>query len=186
MKRPREVLSLLAAAAVFGTSLFLFGRVMGLTSPWFALVVMFCFLGLLGIARPLLALRLPGCLREMRAWEMGGRLYPVLGVPVFGALLRRRPLRYLQPLVYLNRYPGDPMKVQNQIEGAEAAHFWAAALLVPYMVYACVQKWWSVLVCFILVQLVGNVYPILHLRWVRGRLKRVFERKRPTRAAGNP
>jgi Glycosyl-4,4'-diaponeurosporenoate acyltransferase len=177
MKRLRDVLILLTVAVAFGVSLTLFRRAVGFTSPWFALVAMFCFLGLVAFARPLFLLGLPCWLREVRVWEVRGRLYRVLGVPVFGELLRRTPLRYLQPLVYLRRYPGDPTKVQAQIEGAEAAHFWAAALIIPYMVFAWVQNWWGVIFWFMVVQVVGNVYPILHLRWVRGRLTRVFDRK---------
>jgi hypothetical protein len=177
MKRTRDVLILLAVAAAFGVSLPLFGRVMGFNSPWFALLVMFCFLGLLGAARPLFVLRLPGWLRQVRAWETEGGLYRSLGVPAFGGLLRRTPLRQLQPLVYLSRCPGDPAKVQKQIEGAEAAHFWAAALVLPYMVFLWFQNRWSILAWFTVVQVVGNVYPILHLRWVRGRMKRVFDKK---------
>lgn len=107
----------------------------------------------------------------------------MLGVPAFGELLRRTPLRYLQPLVYLKRYPGDPAKVQTQIEGAEAAHFWAAVLIIPYMVFACVKNWWGVLFWFMVVQVVGNVYPILHLRWVRGRLTRIIDKKQQNHAA---
>ena len=185
MKRLRDVLILLAIAVAFGVSVNLFRRVFGFESPWFALLVMFCFLGLIAFARPLFLLGLPRWLREVRIWEVRGRFYRVLGVPVFGELLRRPPLRYLQPLVYLRRYPGDPARVLAQIEGAEAAHFWAAALIIPYMMFACVQNWWDVIFWFFIVQVVGNVYPILHLRWVRGRLSRVIGRKRQIHAARN-
>ncbi len=184
MKRLRDVLILLAAATAFGVSLPRFGRVVGFASPSFALIAMFSFLGLVGIARTLFVLRLPCWLRQVRVWEVRGRLYRVLGVPAFGELLRRTPLRHLQPLVYLSRYP--PAKVKHQIEGAEAAHFWAAAFLVPYMVFACFQKWWSVVLWFTVVQILLNVYPILHLRWVRGRLKRVFDRKLLKHSARHP
>ncbi len=183
MKRMRDIMILLGVAAAFGVSLNIARRVVGLASPWFALLVMFCFLGLVAFARPLFTLRVPSWLREVRVWEVRGGLYRKLGVPVFGEILRRTPLRILQPLVYLKRYPGDPAKVQTQIEGAEAAHFWAAVLLIPSMVYACVQNWWSVVFWFTIVQVVGNVYPILHLRWVRGRLKRVFDRNLLNHAA---
>jgi hypothetical protein len=185
MKRLRDVLILLAVAIAFGVSLTLFRSVVGFTSPWFALTIMFSFLGLVAFARPLFLLRLPSWLREVRVWEMRSSLYRVLGVPAFGELLRRTPLRYLQPLVYLRRYPGDPTKVQAQIEAAEAAHFWAAALVIPYMVFACVQNWWGVIFWFMVVQVVGNLYPILHLRWVRGRLTRVINKKLQNHAARN-
>jgi hypothetical protein len=177
MKRLRDLILLLVVAAAFGISLFMARRVIDLMSPWFALLVMFCFLGLVAVARPLFILRMPGWLRGVRPWEMRGRFYRAIGVPAFGELLRRTPLRYLQPLVYLRRYPGDPVRVQIQIEGAEAAHFWAAALMIPYMVFACVRNWWGVIFWFTVVQVAGNLYPIMHLRWVRGRLARVLERR---------
>ena len=185
MKRLCDALVLMALAAAFGVSLTSIRRIFGFTSPWFALATMFCFLGLVAFARPFYLLRMPRWLREVRAWEVKGRLYHALGVPAFGELLRRTPLRYLQPLVYLKRYPGDPTKVQTQIEGAEAAHFWAAALVIPYMVFACVQNWWGVIFWFMVVQVVGNVYPILHLRWARGRLTRVIDKKLQNHAARN-
>jgi len=166
-----------AVTVAFGVSLIMLRRAIGFTSPWFALTTMFCFLGLVAFARPLFILKLPSFLRTVRVWEMRSRLYQVLGVSAFGELLRRTPLRYLQPLVYLKRYPGDPTMVQTQIEGAEAAHWWAAALLILYMVFACIQNWWGVIFWFTIFQVVGNVYPILHLRWVRGRLTRVIAKK---------
>jgi hypothetical protein len=185
MKRLLDILILFAVTVAFAFSLFMLRRAVGFTSPWFALTTMFCFLGLVAFARPLFLLRLPSGLRTVRMWEMRSRLYRVLGVSAFGELLRRTPLRYLQPLVYLKRYPGDATKVQTQIEGAEAAHFWAAALVIPYMAFACVQHWWGVVFWFMVVQVVGNVYPILHLRWVRGRLTRVIDKRLQNHAARN-
>ena len=177
MKRLRDLIVLLVATVVFGYSLIMTRRAVDLTSPWFVLIAMFSFLGWVTFARPLFMIKMPRWLRPVRSWEVRGRFYRAIGVPGFGELLRRTPLRYLQPLVYLRRNPGDPAKVQTQIEWSEAAHFWAAALLIPYMVYACLQNWWGVILWFFVVQVVGNVYPIMHLRWVRGRLTRVLERK---------
>jgi hypothetical protein len=177
MKKLRDSIVLLMVTATFGISLTLFQRAVGFTSPWFALVAMLDFLGLVAFARPLFLLTLPGFLRDVRAWEVKGGVYKVLAVPTYGALLRRTPLRYLNSLVYLSRNPDNPAKVYAQIEAAEAAHFWAAALIVPYMIYACVQNWWSVVGWFTVVQIVGNFYPIMHLRLVRARLNRLLDKK---------
>ena|SRR5579863_4609535 len=103
MEKLRDLMVLLGVAAVFAMSLAMLRRAVGLTSPWFAVMVMFNFLGLIAFARPLFLLRLPGFLRKERKWEMKGN--KALGVPVFGALLRRTPLRYLNPLVYLKNIP---------------------------------------------------------------------------------
>jgi hypothetical protein len=175
MKKLRDWIVLLLVGASFAVSLELLRSAVGLTSPWFALMVMFNFLGLVAFARPLFLLKLPGFLRKEREWEMKGKVYKTLGVPAFGALLRRTPLRYLNPLVYLKQCP-DPSIVQAQIESAEQAHLLAAALIIPYMVYACVHGRWSAVAWLMVVQIGFNLYPILHLRWVRVRINRLRSR----------
>ena len=175
MKKLRQLIVLLAVTTAFAVSLALLRSAVGLTSPWFALMVMFNFLGLVAFARPLFLLKLPSFLRKEREWETKDKLYKSLGVPAFGALLRRTPLRYLNPVVYLKQCP-DPSAVQAQIESAEQAHFLAAILLIPYMAYACLQGWWSAVVWLMIVQIGFNLYPILHLRWVRGRISRFRSR----------
>ena len=175
MKRIRDILMLLTVAVAFGFSLVLFQRAVGLASPWFALLLMLDFLGLIAFARPLLVLRLPGWLRSPHEWELQGRLYKILHVPSFGALLRRTPLRHLNPLVYLSQ-DSDRSQVQAQIESAEAAHLFAAALILPYMAYAVYQGWWTAVLWLTAIQIGFNLYPIMHLRWVRARLNRLSTR----------
>lgn len=188
MKKLAGWISLLSAVLVFSVSFTLLRRVarIGVTSPWFTLAMMFYFLGIVGMARPLFLLRLPAWLRPLRAWEKRGKLYQRCGVPVFGVLLRRTPLRYLQPLVYLQKPSKDYVALFAQIEGAEAAHLWAAVLVVPYMVYACIQGRWGVLLCFLALQIIGNLYPIWHLRWVRCRLEFVSKKQRQIHRAHAP
>lgn len=175
MKKLRDIIVLLVVAAAFAISLALFRRAIGVTSPWFGLIIMLDFLGLVAFARRLFLLKLPDFLRKEREWEAKGNLYKALRVPVFGALLRRTPLRRLNPLVYLKKHP-DPSIVQAQIESAEAAHLLAAVLILPYIAYACVQGWWSAVVWLMVVQVGFNAYPILHLRWVRARIERLHHR----------
>jgi hypothetical protein len=70
----------------------------------------------------------------------------------------------------------DPSVVQAHIESSEAAHLLAAALIFPYMTYAGIQGWWSAVGWITLVQIGFNIYPILHLRWVRIRINRLHDR----------
>jgi hypothetical protein len=179
MKKLRDLIGLLAVAAAFAVTLALLGSAVGFASPWLALTAMFDLLGLIAFARPLFLLKLPGFLRKEREWETTGRLFKTLGVPSFGALLRRTPLRHLNRFVYLKQCP-DPSIVQAHIESSEAAHLLAAALILPYMVYAGVQGWWSAVAWITLVQIGFNLYPILHLRWVRIRINRLQLSRRNT------
>jgi len=177
-KRSNSILLLTSTAVLFAVTLVVFGKVVGVASPWFALVVMLDLLGLIALGRPLFLLRMPGPLRTLRAWELRGRLYRRLAVPAFGALLRRTPLRYLNPDVYLGKSRDDFANVIAQLEGAETAHFWAGMLITPYIAYACSRQWWDVVGWFVLLQVLGNLYPVLHLRWARARLGRLLAVKR--------
>jgi Glycosyl-4,4'-diaponeurosporenoate acyltransferase len=184
--RRADILRLLAVAASFALSLFLFQRAMpfSLTSPWFQLMPMLCVLGLAGVAQPIWPLRMPRALRAIRAWEADGRLYRSLGVAAFGALLRRTPLRLLNSQVYLCKHCEDLVRLSAQLESAEAAHLWAGAVLVPYMAYAFVAGMWRTVLCFTIVQVIGNAYPMMHLRATRSRVDR-YASKMSLRRARN-
>jgi hypothetical protein len=176
MKRTRDLIVLSVIAAAFVVALAQFSRAFGVGSPWFGLMLMLNFLGLVAFARPLFLLKLPGVLRRNRDWDMNGALYKALRVARFGAALRRTPLRYLNSAVYLTQ-SRDPALVQAQIESAEAAHVLAAALLVPHMIYACFRGWWGALAWLLAVQIGFNLYPILHLRYVRIRIIQLSARR---------
>jgi hypothetical protein len=168
-----HVLVLLAVLLVFGASFALLSGVIGITSPWLGLLLMFYFLGLAKVAEPLFVLRMPRGLRPLRRWEREGNVYRRLRVPSFGRLLRLAPLRYLNSAVYLNR-GRDPLQVRLRAESSEASHFWAAVLFMLCVTFAGLNGMWSVVAWFLLAQVLVNVYPILHLRYVRGRLDRVI------------
>ncbi len=147
-------------------------QLMGLWSPWFGIMIMLMFTGLAAFARPLFLSRVPAFMRTPRPWETAGAIYKSLRVPEFGTLLRRTPLRALNPLVYLS--PTDPPSaVIAQLEHAEATHYVAGALLVPHTVYAFMQGRIVPFVGLMLAQVLFNLYPIMHLRWARIRLERL-------------
>lgn len=171
-----HVLALLAVILVFGVSFALLSEVIGITSPWLVLLLMFYFLGIARVAEPLFTLRIPGVLRPLRRWERAGNVYRRLHVPGFGRLLRQSPLRYLNPGVYLRRKRRDFLQVRRLAESSEATHFWAAVLFMPYVAFVAFNGMWSIVAWFLLAQVLLNVYPILHLRHIRGRLDRTIRR----------
>jgi len=177
MKSSRDAAILVLVSIAFGISLAGLARVVGLTSPLFVMVATCDFMALIAIARPWFVLKLPRPLQPVRAWEVRGDLYRPLGVAIFGAMLRGSPLRYLNPTVYLNNRSGDSAAVCTRMEAAEATHLWAIGLTIPYVLYVGIQNRWSALVWFMIFNVGVNVYPVLHLRWIRGRLTRVLEAK---------
>lgn len=102
MHRWPHALALLVVMLVFGASFALLSRVIGITSPWLVLLLMFYVLGIAKVAEPLFALRMPRVLRPLRRWELEGQVHRRFLVLGFGRLLRQTPLRYLNPAVYLD------------------------------------------------------------------------------------
>ena len=145
-------------------------------SPWFVFVAMVCVLGLAFVAQPIVMLRMPGPLRPIHPLETEGGLYRALGVPAYGTLLRRTPLRMFNRDVYLRAGFRDTARVVEELEAAEASHFWAALLVVPYMAYLARHALWAPLAWITLAQAFINLYPILHLRLTRHRFDRLDAR----------
>ena len=179
MDRRRGWIQLTAVAAAYVVAFLAIRRVIpfDLASPWFVLVAMVCFLGLAFVAQPLVMIRMPRPLRRIRAWEMDGRVYRALGVPAYGRLLRRTALRLFNRDVYLQDGLRDTRRVGAELEAAEASHFWAAALVAPYMIHAALEKRWIALLGILLAQLLINLYPVMHLRLSRYRLDRLVSRR---------
>ena len=164
-------------AIAFAISFKMLEQVLGIASPWLWLLLMFYFLGLAKVAEPLFVLRMPALLHGIRPEEHSGDIYLKLGVYSFGRFLRDTPLRYLNTSVYIAHAHRDLGKVCRQAESAEATHFWAAILFTPYITFLVVAGQPGIAGLFLLIQVLFNVYPILHLRAVRARLEPIRDRQ---------
>jgi hypothetical protein len=174
----RPLLAVVGTAIGFTTCLVLLGRVIGFSSPWFVLQAMFCFLGLAKVAEPVFAFSIPPALYAVRPFEGRDGPYRGLGVFGFGELLRRSPFRHLNATVYLRAGRGDLRALYRHASASEATHFWAAVLFAPYIGYLAWSGRWALALLFLAVELLFNVYPILHLRALRGRLDGILGRVR--------
>ena len=175
LQKWRDLSKLTIVAAFFGVCFIMLAGVIGYESPWLGLLLMFYFMALAKVAEPLFMMRLPKALHAVKP-ERG--VYRCFGVRHFGALLRNTPLRYLNASVYLAHGRHSLAELRHGAESSEAIHFWAAVLFTPYIAYLWARGHVTESMLFVLVQLVFNVYPILHLRLVRARLDHVpFHRK---------
>lgn len=177
MRRAISIAVLVLVTIAFAISLTLFQQITPVTSPSFVFLAMFVFMGWIAFARPLLVLPIPPPFRRLHKWEYAGAIYRHTGSIWFGHILRTTHLRYLQPLVYLNQKSLTPREVWRQIEGAEAVHWWAIVLTLPYLVYATVIGEIEIVGFFLIAHLGLHLYPIMHLRHVRTRMDRHFEKK---------
>lgn len=166
----RSAVVFCVTAVAFAVCFLMLRDVVGSESPWLGLLLMFYFMGLAKVGEPLFVLPIPGFIRDVRAWEVTGTVYRRLGVLRFGQWLREPPLRFLNASVYLASGHRDLRSLYRQAASAEATHFWAALLFTPYIAFVWAQGHRGVATLFLLVQVLFNVYPILHLRLLRGRL----------------
>lgn len=163
-----------AAIAFIGCEIML-AQAIGFASPWLILLLMFYFMALAKLAEPLFVFRLPVALRDIRQWEKSGDIYRWLAIHRFGMILRNSPLRMLNPNVYVDSM--DLRRLHRRIASSEAIHFWAAVLFTPYIAFVYVIGQTLVASIFLLVQFFVNIYPILHLRFVRQRLEILLTRR---------
>jgi hypothetical protein len=177
---------LVAVAAAFVVCFAMLARVIGPGSPWLGLLLMFYFMGLAKVAEPLFMLRLPRVVRAVDPTRVGEGPYRWLGVRGFGALVRNTPLRYFNRSVYRLGGRRSLAEVSRQAESSEAIHFWAAVLFTPYIAYVASRGFIAETAVFLLVQVLVNVYPILHLRIVRARLGAVTAGSRRSAAGALP
>jgi hypothetical protein len=182
----RTILTLAAALSAFIVGALMLAQVLGFTSPWLMLLLMFDLMGIAKLAEPLFVLRMPRALREVRLWERSGDVYRRLAVRPFGRFLRNSPLRYLNAGVYVSAAGDDLRHLYRRVASGEATHFWAAVLFTPYIGFLYLTGRPGVATLFLFIQLAMNVWPILHLRSVRGRLdvllssQQMRQRKPPT------
>lgn len=174
MRTWRHIIAILATTLGMGCCLAMLTHVLGGSSPWLGLQAMFFLLALAKVAEPIVLLRMPPKLRKVHPWELQGTCYRVIGVPGFGRFLRNSPFRYLNASVYLTRNPlsNDLQRLSRQAEAAEASHFWVGLLFTPYLGYIAFSGRAGAALLLLFVQIIFNVYPILHLRMTRARLAR--------------
>ena len=169
-KRVRDAIMLAFVSGAFGVSLTLLAQIGGTGSPVFAGIVIFVIMGWTGFAHPMMNFGVPRASRFVSARELGMTSSNWSGVPAFGALLKGTPLKRLSPAVYLRRFPRDPVGVARHLEAAEAVHLWAIVFSVPYLAYLGVNGFRGAVGVSLGCHVIGNFYPILHLRQARGRL----------------
>lgn len=165
-------------AALFSICAVMWVKAMGIRSPWLGLFCMFYFMGIAKSAEPQILFRMPTALRTVNPNTVDPDAQNRYGVRSFGTFLRKTPLRYLNSAVYLPSRERNFPELLRRAEAAEAIHFWAAVLFTPYIAYIFSRGLFAVGFLFVLIQVVFNLYPILHLRLVRARLTRLLELRR--------
>jgi hypothetical protein len=171
-----RALRIIGASAALVAGLWWSAANLGFRSVAFALVANWLIVAWVALIGPAIRWRLPRGYPRLRAWEHDGRLYQWLGVPVFGTLVRKKPLRALSPDIYLRGRPGRLDIVLALSAQAEAVHVWIFVLALPLVLYGVVRGWWDAAGWLLLVNGGLNLYPVLQQRMIRCRLERALSR----------
>ncbi len=109
------------------------------------------------------------------------RLYRTLGVDLFRNWLLKSPFRSLNRDVHLRGSSLEDLnELKNRMDSAEANHTVAFALTVALTLLYSAGNSLEFLPWFIVLNVAGNVYPILLQRMNRLRVARVIERRHRT------
>lgn len=113
--------------------------------------------------------RLEGYYR-LRPWERSGRLYLILGVPFFRALVRRGPLSVFNRTLPAAWHAGDVERIENETRAAEAGHIIAFTIVLALAVLALARGDHAGAAWLVGLNLPMNLYPVLLQRDLRLRL----------------
>ncbi len=165
----RDWLIFIFATTALAVSLSIFSNAVDVSSPIFALAAMFVPLGFLRYLYRAAPFGVPNYFDQVRPWKYDKERCRKLGILTFGKVLRNTPLRKGAPRIYLKACK-EPAEVLPHAKQAEAIHFWAFVLGMPYLILCVIFSWWSAALVSAAVQICSNIYPFFHLRYTRSRL----------------
>jgi len=156
----------------------------GASSVWFAFVVVWVPMVIVGMLSRVLQMRLPNWYHELRPFELSGRVYERIGVRAVKWMLRRGPLAVFNPDLHLpaERTPAKLAHLDQRMRDAEASHAVLLVATLPIVAHAVVRGWWVAAVSTLLFDVLLNGYPVILQRYNRAHLAARFA---PV-ATGNP
>ncbi len=148
-----------------------------------AMVVMLST-GWVAVLHSVVPLPLPRSVLCVRAGEFALLESRWSGVRAIGYILRSAPLRGLGGQVYMDGLKGNVNALLPGLYSAETVHLWALLVCCPWFVVWGAQGHWTSLASGVSVNVLINVYPVLHLRYVTGRIGRHGLKRRGRRPGG--
>jgi nitrate reductase NapE component len=114
-----------------------------------------------------------------RPFEHAGRIYELLGIRLFKALVRRGPLAIFSPTLRFPKKKTVPAlrALETEMRKAETGHVLVLALVLVPIGYALLQGWYGAAAWLSLFNILINGYPILLQRYNRIKLQELVDRQ---------
>ena len=123
---------------------------------------------------------------RLRAWEISGRVYRWLGVPIFRALVRRGPLSLPNRALPAAWHSGDPGRIERETRAAEGGHGIAFVIVLLLALGALLRGSPERAVWLVALDIPLNLYPMLLQRDHRLRLRKMLRSGELIRAGAPP
>ena len=142
----------------------------------FAFLVVWVPMAALGTVSHFVTIRLPAAWHRLRSWEVGTRVYELLGVRGAKRLLRRGPLAVFNPHLHLPAAPtaSGLEALERRMCEAEASHMVLFVLSVGVALNAAAHGWWAAAAWTMVFDMLMNGYPVMLQRYNRVLLRRRY------------
>jgi hypothetical protein len=116
-------------------------------------------------------------------WEKEGEIYARTGARAFRWVLLHSPLGWINPHLHLSASRADCDRLLREMNTSEGVHWLTCAVSVVLALRYISGDYAVYGYALLLVRIPFDLYPIMLLRWNRGRVCRVLRRYQPRSAA---
>jgi hypothetical protein len=113
---------------------------------------------------------------SLARWEKEGEIYGGTGVRAFRWVLLHSPLGWINPNLHLSASRADCDRLLREMNTSEGVHWLTCAVSVVLAIRYLFGEYAMYGYAMLLVRIPFDLYPILLLRWNRGRVCRVLRR----------
>lgn len=169
--RTLAVLALTALVAVF--LIWWLVDAFGVQNPLFALLANWVAMSAVAFGGQFSHISFPPRYYIPRAFERSGRVYELVGIRLFKALVRRGPLAIFSPTLRLpkERTAASLRQLEGQMREAEVGHAIIILLVLAGAGYSLVRGWPEAAAWLVLFSIPINCYPIMLQRYNRIKLE---------------
>jgi hypothetical protein len=114
---------------------------------------------------------------SLALWEKEGEIYGRAGARAFQWVLRHSPLGWINPNLHLSDCRTDCERLLRDMSNAEGVHWTTFAACVVLGIRYIVGDYAVYGYALLLVRIPFDLYPIMLMRWNRGRICRVLKRQ---------
>jgi hypothetical protein len=150
----------------------------GVQSPIFAILANWVAMSWVAFSGQFFQMSFPPKYYAPRPFEHAGRIYELLGIRLFKALVRRGPLAIFSPTLRFPKERTVPAlrALESEMRKAETGHVLIFVLVLLFVGCVLLQGWLDAAAWLFLFSILINGYPIMLQRYNRIKLQELIDR----------